>query len=200
MEHLEKNAAEGSPPAAGVTPPSSPVRSEGGGFRPLVWLGVALVVGVGVAMILPRDHKAKGVSGNGVASGGVVNADLTLITSDRGDVACLSEKTVERYACEFSTEATNRKFPERDTLRPYMTRDRRVYLIPGLFLEPHLEKRYQSEPPQRSRDQLRRFTATCKLKPVGRLEGFKLRWAANGKWSEPQDADVATVIGCQVDG
>jgi hypothetical protein len=163
-------------------------------FRLAVWLGVGAVVGVGVFSVLRRERNT------GPPRGAIVDAELTLITSDRADVACVSAKTFDSYACDFSNETTPRRIDERDTLRPYMTGDRRVYLIPGLFLHPSLARRYQSEPPTVPREQLKRFTAKCKLKKAGQLEGFKLRWAATGAWSEPQNADVVTVVACDVVG
>lgn len=153
------------------------------------------VVAIGVAMVLPREHKNRPPG-----TGTVLDLSLTLVTSDRADVACSSSQKFEAYACDFSDDATARHLNEADTLRPYMTVDRRVYLIPGLFLDGNIQRRYQAEPPSVPRDQLRRFTARCKVKVAGRLERFKLRWAASGAWSEPQDADVVTLVGCEVEG
>lgn len=132
--------------------------------------------------------------------GTIVEVELTLVTSDRVDVSCLSAEKVDRYVCGFVDEGRPRASDERDTLRPYMTVDRHVYLIPALFLQASIAARYRLEPPTVARDQLRRFSAKCKLKTIGRLEGFRLRWAESGAWSEPQGADVATVLDCAVTG
>jgi hypothetical protein len=163
-------------------------------FRLAVWAGVIVVVAIGVWSVTRRQRPS------GPPPGTIVDAELTLITSDRSDVACVSTKTFDSFACGFSADAVPRHVEERDTLRPYMTADRHVYLIPGLFLQPALARRYQSEPPTVPRERLRRFTAKCKLKKAGQLEGFKLRWAETGAWSEPQNADVVTVVACEVVG
>jgi hypothetical protein len=129
-----------------------------------------------------------------------MDAELTLITSDRYELACSSARTVGGYACGFDEAGKPRSLNESETLRPYMTVSRKVYLIPALFLQASVERRYKAEPANLPREQLRRFTAKCKLKKVGELEGFKLRWAEKGAWSEPQTADVVTVGTCEVAG
>ena len=79
--------------------------------------------------------------------------------------------------------------------------DRRLYLIPGLFLEPAIAGRYASEPPTgKTRNQLKRFTAKCKIQIVGELDGVKLRWSPGGPWEAPKKFPVATVSGCKIEG
>ncbi len=78
--------------------------------------------------------------------------------------------------------------------------DRHLYLIPGLFLEPAIAKRFQAEPPNKPREQLKRFTANCQIKVIGKLTGVRTRWLANTAWSNPEDIDVATVSACKVEG
>jgi hypothetical protein len=148
---------------------------------------VAVVVILGIVSVLRRQPAT-------------VEAQLTLITSDRDQVACASDRTVGAYACGFDGAGKPRSLVERDTLRPYMTVDRRVYVIPGLFLQPNLERRYAAEPGNAPRERLRRFSAKCVLKRVGELGGFKLRWDEKGAWSEPQTADVVTVETCEIVG
>ena len=74
------------------------------------------------------------------------------------------------------------------------------YLIPGLFLEPAIRDRYQSELPNKPREQLKRFTARCQIKVIGKLTGVRTRWLVNTAWSNPEDIDVATASDCKVEG
>lgn len=199
-EHEDE--APSSPAPSGVpSPPATSARGERR-FRGAVWVAVSMLVAAGVLIVLPRRSPSPAASNEAgpPRPGTVLDLELTLITSDRGDVACVSPTMFQRYACDFSGETTPRAIEERDALRPYMTLDRQVYLLPGLFLENQVQRRYQAEPPQVPRDQLRRFSAQCRVQVQGRLRGFKLRWDATGRWSEPQDADVATVLGCTVTG
>ena len=156
-------------------------------FRTKIWLAVAAVVGLGIFSVLRRQPAT-------------VEAQLTLITSDHDQVACASDRTIGTYACGFDSAGKPRGLVERDTLHPYMTVDRRVYLIPALFLQPNVERRYKAEPGNAPRERLRRFTAKCVLKRVGELGGFKLRWDEKGAWSEPQTADVVTAETCEIVG
>jgi hypothetical protein len=162
--------------------------------RTTLWLGVGLVLTIAVLVALRRGRNT------GASSGATIDANLTLITSDRTDLACASSKTLDPYACGFADDATPRRIDERNILRPYMTEDRHLLLIPGLFLQTSIAKRYESEPPHVPREQLKRFTAKCKLKKAGQLERFKLRWVEKSAWSEPQNADVLTVVSCDVAG
>lgn len=150
-------------------------------------MAVAALVGLGIIAVLRRQP-------------GTTDVELTLITSDRYELACSSASTVGRYACGFDGTGKPRSLDESETLRPYMTVGRKVYLIPALFLQPSVERRYKAEPAALPREQLRRFSAKCKLRKVGELEGFKLRWAEKSPWSEPQTADVVTAETCEVAG
>jgi len=122
------------------------------------------------------------------------------VTSDRTDVACVSQKGLQGYYCGFSTEIINWQGDEQNKLAPFYTVDRHQYLIPGLFLEPAIRARYQSEPPNKPREQLKRFTARCQIKIIGKLAGVRTHWVANTAWGNPEDIEVGTVSGCKIEG
>ena len=127
-------------------------------------------------------------------------AAITLVTADRTDLDCVASKTIQGFHCGYSSETTTWQGDEAIKLRPYYTLDRHLYLIPGLFLEPAIAKRFQSEPPTKPRDQLRRFTANCQIKVVGKLAGARTHWVPNSAWSDPEDIEVGTISGCKIDG
>lgn len=183
--------AEEGAPVENVSPsPSAPSGRRG------ILIGVAAVVILGIFVVIPRSSQ----KGDAAKPGDVVSGDLTLIVSDRTEVSCVASDVFDHYGCGFMGDTTPRKIDEREMLRPYMTTDRRVYLIPGLFLQPDIARRAATESPTVPRDQLKRFTAKCHFKKAGEMRGFKLRWAENGAWSEPQSADVVTVVDCKVTG
>lgn len=133
--------------------------------------------------------------------GAVVDADITLITSDRDDLACAMPRAVKGLRCEL--ESADRAWvaqPSRaEMLAPYFTTDRRMYLIAGLFEQPALKARVQAEPPEgRPRDSLRRFTAQCKLRLVEKAAKFDVRWERGQPWNPAGDAWVGTPITCRV--
>jgi len=175
---------------AGETSPASSSRR-----RVFIGLVVAAVVIVGAALAMQRSPQSP------ASTGDTVVADITLITSDRADVDCSAAAAVEPYHCGFTDEAMAWKGDEKNKLKPFYTVDRHLYLVPGLFLQPAIQERYKSEPPEgKARDTLKRFTAKCNLKIAGKVGGVKVRWLGTGAWSNPEEAEVATIIDCKVDG
>ncbi|HEY4188337.1 MAG TPA: hypothetical protein VGP07_24905 [Polyangia bacterium] len=130
-----------------------------------------------------------------------VDAPITLVTSDREDLACALDRAIGKYKCEFS--APGQRWSDapaaKDRLAPYFTVDRQLYLVPGLFEQPALAARYQSESPQgRPRDKLRRFVARCKLRLVEKVDGLKTRWLVGGNFGPSDGAWVAEPEDCKV--
>jgi hypothetical protein len=163
--------------------------------RVFIGLAVAAVVIVGAALAIQRSPQTPNSIGD------TVSADITLITSDRADVDCSAAGAVEPYHCGFTDENMTWKGEEKNKLKPFYTVDRHLYLVPGLFEQSALQERYKSEPPEgKARDSLKRFTAKCSLKVVGKIGGVKVRWLGTGTWSNPEEVEVATVIDCKVEG
>lgn len=162
--------------------------------RVFIGLGVAAIVIIGAALAMQRTPQEPNTPGS------TVSADITLITSDRADVDCAAATGIGEYRCGFSDESTASGADEAKKLKPFYTTDRKLYLIPGLFLQSALEERYKAEPPNKPRDQLKRFTAKCDLKILGKLGGVRVRWLATGTWSNPEEVEAATVVECKVEG
>ena len=167
-----------------------------GPSRSKIFLGLV----VAAIIIFAAYFATRRVSPNSAAILRTTSADITLVTSDRTDVACVSLKAFQSYHCGFSTEIVNWQGDEQNKLAPYFTLDRHQYLIPGLFLEPAILARYQSEPPNKPREQLKRFTAHCQIKVIGKLAGVRTHWVAKSAWSNPEDIEVGTVSGCKIEG
>ena len=136
----------------------------------------------------------------------VIDAPVTLVTADKFDLACASEKEFEGYHCAFTKpdepwpdlDATNAE-QRKKLLVPYMTVDDVLFLIPGLFEDPAIDERYRDElPKKRSRDRLERFTAQCKLKLRTELDGVMVRWNPKGEWQGPKKVWIGEASNCQV--
>ena len=192
----EQQVVAGEPQAAGEAPEKSTdaMPPSASRRRVFIGLGVGAVVIIGAALAMQRTPGSPG------AQSGTVAADITLITSDRADVDCSAVAGVAAYRCGFSDENMPWHGDEQNKLKPFYTTDRHLYLIPGLFLQPALQERFKSEPPDKPRDLLKRFTAKCNLKIAGKVGGVRVRWLATGTWSNPEEVDVATVIDCKVEG
>ena len=191
-EHEDPKHAEQEPheheEAAGSNPP--------GISRGKIFLGLV----VAAVVIFAAYFATRRVSPNSAAILRTTSADITLVTADRTDLACVSRQGLQGYNCGFSTEIVNWQGEEKNKLAPYYTLDRHQYLIPGLFLEPAIVSRYQSELPNKPREQLRRFTAHCQIKIIGKLAGVRTHWQVNTAWGNPEDIEVGTVSGCKIDG
>jgi len=199
-------ASSDAPAAAAEAPaPEAPVpeaSAAGAGTEPasvsrrrvFIGLAVAAVVIIGAALAMQRTPQEPNTPGSTVA------ADITLITSDRADVDCAAASGIGEFRCGFSDESMAWNGDEAKKLKPFYTTDRHLYLIPGLFLYPAVQDRYKSEPPNKPRDLLKRFTAKCNVKILGKVGGVKVRWLATGTWSDPQEAEAATIVDCKVEG
>jgi hypothetical protein len=183
--------APGEAPAAGDAPAS-------GGLSPLrvfaVFGGVTalLIIGAVVAMRgTPQDQSKPGST---------ITADITLVTSDAKDLDCAAAAAIEKFRCAYSDDTTPSNVEEKEKLRPYKTTEGHSYLIPGLFLQPAVEARLRSEPADKPRDQLKRFTAKCTLKILGKVGGVKTRYLANSAWGPAEEVEAATASDCKVEG
>jgi hypothetical protein len=179
---------QASPPAAGGKPKT--------GLWIVGAIGVAVVGGLLVFQLGGKPEAQP----SSVGSEATTSGDLTLQTADRDELDCAAAKGLQGYECGALDDTQTRQLDEAKKLRPFMTTDRQLYLIPGLFLEPAISQRYNAEPPTKPRDQLKRFTAKCKLKTIGELEDVKLRWSKSGAWEAPKKFPVATISGCTIEG
>jgi hypothetical protein len=132
--------------------------------------------------------------------GGIVDAPVTLVTADRHELACAMPDTIQGYACAWSGPDGKREplpAPER-VLAPYLTTSGRLFLIAGLFEQPAVSQRYERESPAgRKREELRRFTASCKLKLLGEVEA-RAQFASGSPWGELQRVWAAAPAQCVI--
>ncbi len=157
-----------------------------------------LVVALALAAALPLWRLRGKVDRAGV----VVDAPITLITSDRENLSCALPRWVGRYRCEF--QSPKRSWPgplaPGDLLAPYDTVQQQMFLIPGLFEQPSLVARYAQEPPEGvPRDRLVRFVAHCKLRLVERVDEFQARWSRDWSWGPQAGVWVAEPVSCSLD-
>jgi hypothetical protein len=139
--------------------------------------------------------------GHSTGPGKDTDAPITLVTSDREDLACGFGGSVGRYRCAF--DANGKPWPDppaaADRLAPYYTTSRQLFLIPGLFEQSALAKRYASELPSNvPRDKQKRFVARCQLHLIQKVDRFKTRWLTGGDFNDTDGAWVAEPTSCVV--
>jgi hypothetical protein len=157
-----------------------------------MWLGVAAAI---VVVILLWSWLGR--SGHGGTE-----VSINLVTTDRDDLACASDKTVGgHYRCEFKAPGVPWPDPPApaDRLAAYYTVDQQLYVIPALFEQQVLAARYgQEQGKNLPRDQRPRFAARCQIKVVEHLRDFQTRWLKTGGWNHQDDAPVAVASDCQI--
>jgi hypothetical protein len=107
---------------------------------------------------------------------------------------------VQDYVCAWSEPDSKREpLPAAErVLAPYLTTSGQLFLIAGLFEQPAVAQRYERENPAgRKREELRRFTASCKLKLLGEVDA-RMQFAPGSPWGAPQKAWAASPVQCQV--
>lgn len=150
------------------------------------WIVVGATAALGVALWSWRGRVA--------GPGTTIDAEISLVTTDRDDLACASDAVVRGHRCAFRAPGKPWSPAPRgaDLLAPYYTTDQHLIVIAGLFEQPPLAARYAAEAPLRlPREQRPRFSARCRLKLVGRLPAFKSRWLAGADWASEDAVWVA---------
>ena len=202
----EKGAAEAKPPPAKKAaaepapkpkkkakkrPAEAPVKAQPLKAQPVQGrqpgaLGKSLVLFIivvgGLALgfaVLGREEKDKPPPTPKWNVGQTVDVEITVVPTDRQDLACASKEQIEGRHCQF--EERNRPMkpgdPDDKILKPYTTTDRVQFLAAGLWDQPTLKAKLPST----------RFSVKCKYKVEGKLPKPWIRWAADGQWFERVD-------------
>jgi hypothetical protein len=131
-----------------------------------------------------------------------VDVNITLITPDARNLACVAPEDLNGYHCEFQTRSerwnkpsSSGRLPALETLAPYKTTDDYLFLVPGLFSQQALRERLAIDPPTSGAEHIR-FVANCKMHIEGKMPQVDVRWATNGAWQIQHDVWVGTVSGC----
>jgi hypothetical protein len=172
----------------------------------IVWTLATLVLFLIFTAIFPDIGVRK--TPRSLGAGRTVDVGITLVTADSRDLACASDETVAGARCLYDAKGTLRDgLPTgdeagraADVLAPYMTTDNVLFLVPGLFAEPAIAKRFAEEPPTVSRDRLKRFTAHCQLKIEARAKDLAVRWEPTAAFGpQPDGAWVGRVSSCSIE-
>ena len=185
------NQDPSSPTDAPVATTDAPKPAGLGKFKLLISLVIVGLIATGYFATRQAGHQA--------AVGNVVEVAITLITSDRTDVDCAMETAIDGYHCGFTGQDKPFQIAEKNKLQPFYTVDRRLLLIPGLFLDPAVEMRFKSEPPTKPREQLARFTARCQVRIQKNVSDVRVRWLATAPFGNPEPAEVATLVDCKIE-
>jgi hypothetical protein len=126
--------------------------------------------------------------------GDVHEVELTLVPSDRLDLACASSEEVAGKHCSF--EAQNQPWskggdPSDDKIvfKPYTTVDRMQLAASGLWTDPGMA-------PERL--PAVRFQVKCRYKVEGSLRHLAVRWEQNGQWYPQAEWYAGSLSACRL--
>jgi hypothetical protein len=136
-----------------------------------------------------------------LAPGLEIEAPITLVAADRDDLACALPRDVQGLSCAFSLP--DQVLPVQDRtklLAPYVTTDRELFLIAGLFEVAAIRDRALADLARtRDRNAQPRFTAHCKLELVEKVTEIRTRWAPRAEWGPADEAWVARARSCRIE-
>jgi hypothetical protein len=131
--------------------------------------------------------------GSPVGRGDVVETALTVVPDDATRLSCEQPWAWESYRCEF-TEGEHRFSPPPEPekrIQPFVSLDRVVYLVPGLFSEPHVAKFAATVP------RSHRFTVRCRIRLLTRTHDARIRFDPSGAWETPKESLwIAEPVSC----
>jgi hypothetical protein len=121
--------------------------------------------------------------GRPAARGEVIDGPITIVPADANRLECALSRAVGRYRCAYR-EKDARWVPEPESMMrmaPYLTQDRTLYLVPGLFDVTSVRLFASRRGPND------RFVARCKLRLVERVTDFAIRFQPDGPWEPRKD-------------
>jgi hypothetical protein len=190
----EKPAAR-SAPATGSAPKREPPRAPPtAGLGKSVTLFIIVVGGISLLMLLLGTEKGGGgASPPKWEEGKSYDIDITLVSTDKQDLACASGTEIKGLHCGFESQA--RRWSKGDAnddkkmLRPYSTTNGIQFFAAGLWSEPALAP-----------DKLpaTRFSVKCKLNVAGKMPRADVRWHEGEGWNNVSDWFAGSVADCKL--
>jgi hypothetical protein len=168
------------------------VQAQPGSLGKSILLFFVIVIGLGAGFaILGREQPPEAARPKWKV-GEVADVEVTLVRSDRQDLACASADEVAGMHCAF--EAASKAWSkggdpndDKKLLKPYTTTDRVQFTAAGLWSEPSMMP-----------DKLpaTRFSVKCKFKVEGTLKNVGVRWEQTGQWYPQEGWYAGTLSGC----
>ncbi|EYF05180.1 hypothetical protein [Chondromyces apiculatus] len=174
--------------------PPPPLPAQGGALGKSLLLFVLIVGGLAAAFaVFGQETGGRGAVNWKPGSKPLV--EITLVASDRRDLACWSPQEVSGKHCGFQAPA--QPWPNGDpnddktTLRPYTTVDGVQFLAAGVWSDPALAGNLP----------LGRFSVKCTLNVEGNVKRPSVRWSSEGAWlDQTNDWMAGHVTSCKLIG
>ncbi len=156
------------------------------------WLVVGSTVLLGGALFL--------VTGRAPGAGDRVEMEVTVVPDDRRQLACASPRDFGGLRCQFaapSSDAEVKPLKGSDALAPYVTTDRHLVVLSGLFSHESVQKALKAR--QRMRPAERRFRVTCQVELLEKVSGLPVSFGRTRDFRPGEEAWVGRTLDCQAE-
>jgi hypothetical protein len=167
-------------------------------------LFVALVGGLALAFAALGNSRSGGAAGPSPRpkwkEGQVVDAEITLVTTDHRNLACAMKEEIAGRYCEY-TERNQKSGKPGDVrqndklLQPYTTTDRVQFMASGLWMQPELKAKLDKEDFDRPSP---RFSVKCKFHVEGMSKNAFVQWKSGEGWHPANDWYTGYVDNCHI--
>ena len=191
----EKPAAPKDKPAAAAAPKRAPSQAPPtAGLGKSVSLFIIVVGGISVLMLLlGTERGGGGASPPKWEEGKSYDIEITLVSTDRQDLACASGTEIKGLHCGFESQARrwSKGDPNDDKkmLRPYSTTNGVQFFGAGLWSEPALTP---------DKIPATRFSVKCKFAVAGKMPRADIRWHEGEGWNNVADWFAGSVSDCKL--
>lgn len=193
-KEADAKPAKASPAKAPARPAEPPRPPPSAGLGKSVSLFVMVVGGLSLLMVVLGAERGGGPAAPPKWNDGqTVEVDITLVSTDRTNLACASGTDIKGLHCGF--ESPNKRWTKGDpnddkkTLRPYSTTNSINMLAAGVWSEPILE-------PSKVPDT--RFSIKCKFTVAGKMPRADVRWKEGEGWNNVTDWYTGHVSDCKM--
>ncbi len=156
-------------------------------------LFIVVVGGISLLMLLlGTERGGGGTPAPKWEEGQNVDVEITLVSTDKQDLACASGTEVKGLHCGFESQArkwSKSEVDDKKTLRPYSTTNSINFMAAGVWSEPAL-----------AGDKLpaTRFSLKCKFNVAGKMPRADIRWHEGESWNNVQDWYAGAVSDCKL--
>lgn len=164
------------------------------GLGKSVMLFILVVGGLSLLMLVLGNEKgASGPQAPKWADGQTVDVEITLVSTDKNDLACASGTEIKGLHCGF--ESQTKRWSKGDanddkkTLKPYSTTGNVNFMAAGVWSDPALAG---DKLPQT------RFSVKCKLTVAGKMPRADVRWHEGEGWNGVSDWYAGSVADCKL--
>lgn len=173
-------------PVAARPPPTA-------GLGKSVTLFVGVVAGISLLMLaLGNERGQQGTAPPKWKEGEKVDVEITLVSTDRQDLACASGTEINGLHC--ANESQGKRWSKGDPnddkkmLKPYSTTNGINFLAAGVWTDPGLPEKLPNS----------RFTLKCKLEVAKKMPRADVRWHEGEGWNSVTDWYAGSVSECKM--